>query len=188
MSQITDEELIARCASGDRCAMDVLVSRYHGKLLDFAVRELCDRELAADIAQKALIRAFESSATYKPKAKFKTWLYTIALNLMREEFRRRKSRKESLICEIEVENAPAEPSEGSAESVVIEQFAQSELWDEVCRLPEQQRTAVILRFRSGLSYDEISEVMGAPSGTVKSWVHYALKALRKSLEPAKCED
>jgi RNA polymerase sigma-70 factor (ECF subfamily) len=190
VSDLSDEELIARCAGGDRSAMDVLVSRYHGKLLDFALRHLGDRETSADIAQTTLVRAFQSAGTYRTKATFKTWLYTIAFNLVREEFRTRSRRKESLLSDLEDrgELAPQEPADDrSPEDLAIGRIASQALWRAVDELPEQHRSAVILRFRVGLNYREISVVMGAPSGTVKSWVHYALKALRKSLEPTKCE-
>lgn len=80
--------------------MDVLVSRYHGRLLDFAPRHLRDRDCAADIAQNALVKVFEGAAWYRGQASFRTWLYTIALNLVRDEFRGRRVGRESLTCEI----------------------------------------------------------------------------------------
>ncbi|NIQ77302.1 MAG: hypothetical protein GTN93_04205 [Anaerolineae bacterium] len=73
VNHLSDEELMARCASGDRRAMDILVSRYHGKLLDFAFRHLGNRDSAADIAQTAFVRVFQSAATYRVNASFKTW-------------------------------------------------------------------------------------------------------------------
>ena len=188
MNHLSDEELMARCARGDRRAMDVLVSRYHGKLLDFALRHLRDREASADVAQTTLIRVFESAGGYRLKASFKTWLYTIALNLIRDEFRRRRVRKESLASESEtVEDilevtADRASSGSSVEDAVLDRAMASELWQAVDGLGENHRSAVILKFRGGLTYEEISMVMEAPSGTVKSWIHYALKDLRKSLE------
>lgn len=176
MNHLSDEELIARCAGGDRRAMDVLVARYHGKLLDFALRQLGDRDTAADVAQTTLIRVFESAASFSAgKATFKTWLYTIALNLVREDFRRKSRRNETTLTEM-IESA------GSPEEHAIA----SDLWANVNRLREEHSIALTLRFRQGLSYDEIAEVMDVPAGTVKSWVHYALKSLRKSLEPEDC--
>lgn len=193
MIHLSDEELMVKCAHGDRCAMDVLVSRYHGKLLDFAFRHLQDRETAADIAQTTLVRAFEGAGGYRLKASFRTWLYTIAMNLVRDEFRRRRTRKESLSSDSEAVEALLEgtaealDSGSSPEDAALNQAMSSELWQAVDRLGTKAKSALILKFRDGLTYEEIAEVMRAPVGTVKSWVHYALKDLRKSLTPVECE-
>jgi RNA polymerase sigma-70 factor, ECF subfamily len=186
LSEESDEELIARCASGDGRGMDVLVGRYHGKLLEFAVRQLSDREAAADIAQTTLVRAFRSAAGFRARSSFRTWLYAIELNLIREELRKRKRRSESMISELpDGDNAEAEwPEEGeSPEDATLRRVKSQSLWEAVGKLSRDQRTAVVLKFRGELTYDEIAEAMGAPSGTAKSWVHYALKSLRKLIEP-----
>lgn len=195
MEHLPDEELIARCACGDRRAMDEIVSRYHGKLLDFAFRHLHDREAAADIAQSAFIRVFESADSFRQKASFRTWLYTIAMNLIRDHCRRRRVRPEMPYSEIEEAasgDLPAGrrwygPEKGSPEAAAIDRIAASSVWEQVDELPESHKAAITLRFRHGLTYDEIAEVMGAPSGTVKSWIHYGLKSLRQSLQPLNCE-
>ncbi len=184
MTGQSDEELIAQCASGNGRGMDVLVGRYHGKLLEFCLRQLGDRETSADIAQSALVRAFRSAAAFAGRSSFRTWLYTIALNLVREELRKRKRRGESLLSEI-TDEAAEEPEwvsqDLSPEDAVLKSAESRELWRAVDGLSYEHRSALILKFRAGLTYDEIGEVMRAPSGTVKSWVHYALKSLRKSL-------
>lgn len=188
LNAIPDEELIARCAHGDRHAMDVLVSRYHGKLLDFALRHFRNRDTAADIAQNTLLRAYEAAATYQARSSFRTWLYTITLNLIRDEYRRRRVKPESLASEMDTGEEPSRVrSTPSAEDVAEERAESLALWDAVGRLSENYRTAVILKFRQGLTYEEIAQVMGAPSGTVKSWVHYALKALRDMLGESELE-
>jgi RNA polymerase sigma-70 factor, ECF subfamily len=179
VSQLPDEELVARCGRGDRRAMDELVSRYHGKLLDFVFRSLGDRDMAADIAQATFIRVFQAAASYRALSSFKTWLYTVALNLIRDELRRRGARHETLSSELP---ESVEQSIGSPENSVLDEMISAEVWTEVEKLCDDHRSAIILKFRQGLTYDEISDVMGAPSGTVKSWVHYGLKALRQSLD------
>lgn len=186
---LADEELMSLCACGNRRAMDVLVSRYHGKLLDFAYRHLGDRDKSADIAQSAFIRVFEAASTFQSKSSFKTWLYTITMNLIRDDFRRRSVRKESLISEMEAFEPMMETRSQSngIESSIIDRMSSSEMWTAVERLPEAQRSAVMLRFRHDLTYDEIAQVMGAPSGTVKSWIHFALRKLRTELQPLKSE-
>ena len=190
VNTLPDEELITLCACGNRRAMDVLVSRYHGKLIDFAYRHLGDRDRAADAAQSAFVRVFEAASTFQSKSTFKTWLYTIAMNLIRDDFRRRNVRKESLVSEMEtVEPLMAEKPVGpTVETSITDRMAASEMWQAVDKLPEAQRSAVTLRFRHDLTYDEIAQVMGAPSGTVKSWVHFGLKKLREDLQPVKSEE
>lgn len=182
VSRLSDDELIAQCARGDRRAMDALVSRYHGKLLDFAFRHLEDRDTAADIAQAAFIRVFENAQSYRQKTSFRSWLYTVALNLIRDHCRRRKVRKESLEPDV-IEHETAE----STEDTVLRGLNSAAVWQAVKHLPENQQTALILKFRQELTYDEIAAVMDAPSGTVKSWVYYGLRTLRQHLDPLKCE-
>lgn len=182
MNRLADEQLIARCASGDGCAMDVLVSRYHGKLMDFAVRHLRDREASADVAQMALLRVFESAVAFRGQSSFRTWLYAIALNLVRDNARRRTRRPESLFSDLAGGDVAEVHAPDSAEDAALGQITSIALWQAVEYLPEHQRTAVILRFRADLAYGEIAEVMGVPVGTVRSWMHYALKALRRSFD------
>ncbi len=183
MSQLTDEELIARCARGDRGAMDVLVSRYHAKLLDFAVRHTQDRETAADVAQATLVRVYERADSFQAIASFRAWMYAIALNCVRDAYRKRQAKRESLSSEIEDSGDWAELVGGdSPEDLAVEAADSAVLWDAVDTLPERQKTAVLLRFRQQLSYDEIAAVTGAPVGTMRSLVHHALKRLRKTLE------
>ena len=186
MNHLSDEELVARCARGDRRAMDTLVSRYHAKLLDFAFRHLGDRESSADIAQGTLVRVYERAGGYRLDATFKTWMYKIALNLIRDECRRRRARRESLTSELGIADLSAEiaPDSGS----LPENAAMNAMvWQALERLPEERRSAVILKFRQGLTYVEIAKVMGAPVGTVKSWIYYALRSLRDVLDPEKSE-
>ena len=189
MKDLSDEELAARCARGDRRAMDVLVSRYHSRLLDFAFRRLGHRETAADIAQTTFVRVFESVGKYRPRASFRTWMYTIALNLIRDEFRKQRARRESLSCDVEADvvgNRPEDTTDSAPEPAAISQAESDELWQAVRELPENHASAILLRFREGLQYAEIAEIMSAPAGTVRSWVHHALKALRGTLESTSC--
>jgi len=164
--------------------MDVLVARYHGKLLDFVYRHLRNREAAADIAQTTLVRAFENAARYRARACFKTWLYTIALNLVRDHLRRAAVRGEVLMSEEALHANETLPNhEPAVEDAVLDRLLMSRVWDAIGSLPEGPQSAMILRFRQGLTYDEIADVMDAPSGTVKSWIHHGLKTLRETLGP-----
>lgn len=184
MNRLTDEDLIARCARGDRDAMDVLVSRHHAKLLDFLYRHTGDRERAADVAQRTLVKVFEAAGSYGMRSSFRTWMYAVALNLARDEYRRTVRRRESLESEL--------PDDVGLEAAGVlsgrvDREASIDLWSAVECLREEHRIAVLLKFRQELTYEEIAEVMDVPSGTVKSWIHHALKSLRETLGAVKCE-
>lgn len=190
MYRLSDEQLIAMCAHGRRDAMDVLVSRHHSRLLDFVCRQVRNRELAGDIVQSAFIRVFEGAASYRIKASFKTWMYTITLNLIKDEYRKRSVRPEALLNDTsDIENTRVVDEEAvSPEDSAINSVRNTRMWQAIDGLPESQKTAIILRFRQGMTYDEIADVMHAPCGTVKSWVHHGLRALRQSLGSVVCED
>jgi RNA polymerase sigma-70 factor, ECF subfamily len=167
--------------------MDELVSRYHGRLLDFAFRRLGDRESAADIAQSVLLKVFESAARYEPKGTFRAWVYTIALNMIRDEARKVRARRECFVPDIN-EELPPQAEAHSLEQEAFYRMRSADIWGAVADLREDHKVALILRFREGLSYDEIAQVMDAPSGTVRSWIHYAMRTLRKSLATMDGED
>jgi RNA polymerase sigma-70 factor, ECF subfamily len=194
VNHLTDEELIARCGDGDRRAMDVLVSRYHAKLLDFALRHLNDREASADVAQVTLVRVFENARGFERRASFKTWLYAVALNQIRDEYRKRGRKRESLAASLEecaeaLTDVPDESEAGrSPEDQVLGRMEATMVWQAVDTLSDDHRSAIIMRFRQGLTYEEIAAVMEVPSGTVRSWVYHSLRALKRSLGPMKCED
>lgn len=177
---------MVRCANGDARAMDILVERHHAKLLDFVYRHISDREAAADIAQTAMIRAFRSADRYAPTAKFTTWLYTIALNLVRDEIRKRRISRESLMPD-EENGSPLPSDERSPEDAALVKVFGDQVWAAVDSLRENERTSIILKFRQGMTYEEIAEVMETPSGTVKSWIHAGLRKLREQLNPVYCE-
>ena len=189
MNDLSDEELIARCGRGDRCAMDGLVDRYHAKLLDFVCRHGLDRDTSADIAQTTLVKVFVSAHTYTPRAKFRTWLYTIAVNQIRNELRRRRTRGEHPLSDLDAGQASASPTEhASPEAALLCRAVSHTLWDAVAGLPDNHRSAIILRFRQGLKCEEIAQVMKVPPGTVRSWIHYALKKLRVALQPTDLQE
>lgn len=190
MNRLSDEQLISLCAQGRRDAMDMLVSRHHSRLLDFVFRHIHDRDSSADIVQSTFVKVFQNARSYRSKASLKTWMYTIALNLVKDEYRRGAARPKEVSADaVEADGIESEDLAAvSPETSAINTLMGDALWEAVDDLPENPRTAVILKFRQGLTYEEIADVMHAPSGTVKSWVHHSLRALRRSFEPSVCED
>ena len=147
-----------------------------------------DRDTAADVAQAALVRAFESAGGFRLQASYKTWLFAIAINLVRDHYRRGRTRREVLSSEMEDAAVSVQARGGrSVEASALDRMASRDLWGLVDGLNDDHRMAVLLRFRLGMTYDEIAAAMDTPPGTAKSWVHYGLRKLRKTLESSNCE-
>lgn len=194
LSQASDEELIGAYKNGKVEAFRVLVERHERPVYRFCLRSLGNPEAAADATQEVFLRVVRNAPRWEQKAKFTTWLYTIARNYCIDEARKGRFRKtESL-------NEPAHrDSDGSEErqdrvaaetpssDLVLEQRRTRAVIDEtVATLPEEQREVFCLREYSGLSFKEIADAVGANENTVKSRMRYALTALRKALEAAGC--
>ena len=172
-----------RTQRGDRKALDVLVRRYYNPLLNFALRQTGDRDKAADMVQKTFVRVFSSARTYQPGKKFSTWVYTITINLCKDDLRRKQVRREASLDEIEEKTGDITrfTETESGEDIALEGISSERLWEEVRKLPEKFATPLLLHFRQGLGYNEIAEAMGVPIGTVKSWTFHAVRRLRKRL-------
>lgn len=185
---LTDEALMLRTGQGDRGAFDEIVRRYSSRMVNVVYQMTGDSELAQDIAQETFYRAYRSASTYKQIAKFSTWLYTIALNLCRNELRRRKHRFYSLEemaereeepgVRIDIEDKSAKPD------MDVEQKELGELIrTAIDRLPEKFRQPLVLRDVQGLSYEETGEILNLPEGTVKSRINRARQRVKEILRP-----
>lgn len=180
----SDEELIAKFQEGDLYAFDVLVRRYKNQLMNFVCRFVGNREEAEDIVQDTFVRLYRNKHSYRRIARFSTWIYTIAGNLAKTELRKRKGRRllaiSQLGCEdrdFEIEDSAFDPEqevEGTMKGAIIQR--------EIDNLPPKFREVIILRDIQELSYEEISEIIKAPLGTVKSRVNRARLRLQKRLE------
>jgi RNA polymerase sigma-70 factor (ECF subfamily) len=173
-----DHQLMARVAQNDLDAFDELVNLYKGKLFTMLVRMVHSESEAEDLLQETFVRVWEHRRNFDDRYCFSTWVYTIAMNLGKNELRkRRKVRFLSLFDKennpIEVEDTQAEHSGGL--SVLIDRAVQ--------KLPARYREAFELRDLQELSYDEIGDVLGVPVGTVKSRVNRARNLLKDELKP-----
>lgn len=145
----------------------------HGPaLLSFIHRCIPDPATADDLYQDTWIRAYASRRRYDPARPLRTWLYAIALNLVRTHVHR--SRRQA---EAETERARTLPSEPEAP------FSPAEIRAFLVRLPEEQREVFLLREFQGLSYDQIAEVTQRPVGTLKSQMFHAVQKLKRIVEP-----
>jgi RNA polymerase sigma-70 factor (ECF subfamily) len=182
----TDEELLAAYQQGDAEAFEALLRRHRAPLYTFLVRMLGDREKAADLAQETFLRIVKGAQAWERRARFQTWLFTIARNLCADGARRDKFRRaDSLDAEgpdgepSMVESVPGreiDPGRG-AESARLRPVLEKALLS----LPAEQREVFVMREQAGLPFREIAELVGVNENTVKSRMRYALLALRKSL-------
>jgi len=182
--QYTDEELIARFQGGDEQAYVELVNRYRNRLMTFVYRFVNDFEQAEDIVQDTLLKVYTHRHFYKEIAKFSTWIYTIAGNLAKTELRKRKRRKVTNLSQMTREDRVYEiPADDTDTGDRIQgQYAEQQLQKAIQSLPLHFRTVVILRDLQELSYEEISNIVDVPLGTVKSRINRARLQLQKALK------
>ncbi len=180
----SDEDLIYRFQQGDNYAFDILVKRYKDPLLNFVYRFLGDRTEAEDIVQETFLRLFKNKHYYKEIAKFSTWIYTIAGNLAKTELRKRRRRSFFSISnftgtdkDYDIPDADVSP-EKQADSVLTDNIIQQA----VNKLSPKFKEVIVLRDIQEFSYEEISEIVGIPLGTVKSRVNRARLKLQEDLK------
>jgi len=180
----TDEKLMSLFQGGDENAYIVLVNRYKDKLINFIYHYLKDSESAEDVVQETMIKLYQKKHYYKEIAKFSTWLYTIAKNLANTELRKRKNRKITFLSHFSNDDKTYEiPSD----DLEIGQQVQTDVVNEIIKnavnqLSEKFKTVIILRDIQEISYEEISEIIGIPIGTVKSRINRARLQLQVELK------
>lgn len=183
LKSASDEQLIAKFQQGDLSAFDQIVERYQGQLINFVGRLLNDRNAAEDIVQETFLRVYRNKHRYKEIARFSTWIYTIAGNLARTELRRRKIRNFFSISQrgegekdYEIPDTDIDVEKSVEGSLVKEMILR-----EVMKLPVYFREVIILRDLQDLSYEEISQILNVPLGTVKSRVNRGRSQIQKRL-------
>jgi len=180
----TDEDLILAFQNGDATAFEEIVRRYRDPLFNFVVRLLGDAFFSEDIVQETFLRVYRNRHRYHQVAKFSTWIYTIASNLAKTELRRRKVRN---FFSISSKGEDEKDYDLVDTSTDIERDVDGALKGEVIlkeinALPYHFREAVLLRDVQDLSYEEISQILNVPLGTVKSRVNRGRSRLQKRLK------
>ena len=173
------EQLPVRAArAGSPDAWNILFQRYQLPLYTYAFELVRDEQAALDVVQETFINAVRHLAGLREDAKFGSWLFGIAHQKCIQRWRKH-AREEAL--RQEVASLPAETDDGPLD-LLIRQEQEAEFMNVLAKLPETQRSVLLLHFIEEFSLDEIAEITGAQLGTVKSRMHYAKKALRKLLE------
>jgi len=180
----TDEELISRFQKGDIYAFEEIVHRYKDPLVNFIYNYVGNRTEAEDIVQETFLRVFKNKHLYRSIAKFSTWIYTIASNLAKTELRRRKRRRFLSLSHMGYDDKDYElPDEYfSPERIVDDKMQGKAIRKEIEALPEKFKEVVILRDIQEFSYEEISNILKIPVGTVKSRVNRGRLRLQKRLK------
>jgi RNA polymerase sigma-70 factor (ECF subfamily) len=185
LSEYTDEELIIEFKlNRTEAAFQILVKRFKSPLFNFVYRFLGDYELCSDVVQETFIRVFRNVDSYKNIGKFSTWIYTIASNLTKTEYRKIRSSKNFSISNFGQEGEDYEISDSTYRpDKMVESGQTGELIQKaLLEIPEQYREMVILRDIQGLAYEEITEITGLPIGTVKSRINRGREKLQKLLK------
>jgi RNA polymerase sigma-70 factor (ECF subfamily) len=182
-----DQELVRRVQAGDKSAFNVLVLKYQHRVLKLVSRFVSDAAEAEDVAQEAFIKAYRALASFRGDSAFYTWLYRIAINTAKNALvsnRRRPVDFDLDLQDPEQYDRHAKLKEADTpEGVLLTEEIRNVVEHAMEQLPEDLRTAIVLRELEGLSYEEIAEAMDCPVGTVRSRIFRAREAIDRKLKP-----
>jgi RNA polymerase sigma-70 factor (ECF subfamily) len=188
---LTDEELVARAKAGDLDCFNQLVLRWERPIYALAYRTLGREEEARDVVQEAFLRAYRGLRGFKGEAKFSSWLYRITLNLCRDWSRRERRAPIVQVPEgtdpMDLADEHVQPTE-SVEDLVARREMSVAVAKAMAELPEEQRTAILLKEYHGLTFQEIAGMLDCPLSTVKTRLYQGLSVLRRRLERRQAEE
>ncbi|UCC14213.1 MAG: RNA polymerase sigma factor RpoE [Gammaproteobacteria bacterium] len=183
----SDQMLVERVQRGDKSAFDVLVVKYQHKVINLIMRYVKDQAEALDVAQEAFLKAYRALPRFRGDSAFYTWLYRISINTAKNHLV--AARRRPLDYDLDLQNPEqydmharlkdVDTPEGSLLSEEIRETVNQAIES----LPEDLRTAIMLRELEGMSYEEIATTMECPVGTVRSRIFRAREAIDKRLRP-----
>jgi RNA polymerase sigma-70 factor (ECF subfamily) len=184
-NQASDQKLVERVQKGDNGAFDLLVLKYQHKIVNLVMRYVRDPELAQDITQEAFIKAYRALPRFRGDSAFYTWMYRIAVNTAKNHLAAQRRRP----MDIELDMQDPEQYELHAklketdtpEGLTLSNELLGIVERAIDALPEDLRTAIILRELEGMSYEEIAQTMECPVGTVRSRIFRARDAIGKKV-------
>jgi len=183
-----DWQLVQRVQRGEKRAFDLLVAKYQRKLFRLLSRLIRDQAEIEDVAQEAFIKAYRALPNFRGESAPYTWLYRIAINTAKNylvaQGRRAPTRTETGIEDAEnFDDGDSLRTEDTPERMLLSKQVAEAVNRAIERLPEDLRTAIVLRELEGLSYEEIAESMNCPIGTVRSRIFRAREAVAEELRP-----
>lgn len=168
--QLVDEFLIARCQSGDRVALQALITKWQPAFLRYATVMTRDPDLAADVLQDAWIKIIRSMPTLRDPLRFPAWAYRIINNRCLDLLRQQKPQDKN----------PKDAAEQPAEKSSIHELEEREqVWWILAQLTPEHRSVLALHYLQGFEVKEIAGIVRKPQGTVKSRLHNARERFRQ---------
>ncbi len=182
-----DQQLVERVQAGDQSAFNLLVLKYQHRVLKLVGRFVSDPSEAQDVAQEACLKAYRALGSFRGESAFYTWLYRIAINTAKNALVAQRRRP----VDFDLDAQDPEAFERQAKlkesdtpvGVLLTEEIRQVVEKAMEQLPEDLRTAIVLRELDGLSYEEIAEAMDCPVGTVRSRIFRAREAIDKKLKP-----
>lgn len=183
----TDEELVVRVQRGEKSAFDLLVRKYQHRIVKLVGRYVRNQDDALDVAQETFVKAYRALANFRGESAFYTWLYRIAINTAKNHLVALGRRPR----EVDLEGPDGEEAniddlqqdDETPEKILLVDEIRNTILRTIDSLPEDLRTAIVLREVEGLSYEEIAEAMDCPIGTVRSRIFRAREAIDSKLKP-----
>jgi RNA polymerase sigma-70 factor (ECF subfamily) len=182
-----DVKLIEATKQGDSRAFDVLVTRYQNRVFKVVARFVKDPSECLDICQEVFLKAYRALDKFRADSSFYTWLYRIAVNTAKNFIVSQGHRLPDIDIEIidmdrfAMRNSPKEF--GTPERLLMRDEIEGVVYDTIEHMPNDLRTAITLREIEGMSYEEISDIMQCPVGTVRSRIFRARSAIEKNVQP-----
>lgn len=178
--------LINQALTGDQKAFSEIVNQYQDKIFNFVIRTVKDRELAKDITQETFIKAYKALASFNSEYAFSTWLYKIAANNCIDHFRKKRLKTYSLDTPISAKDGELhrdypDNDDHTPEYKLISKEKGIQIIDAINSLPKKYKEAILLRHTKDKSYEEISEELNIPLGTVKVRIFRAREMLKMKL-------
>lgn len=182
-----DQLLVERVQKGDKRAFDLLIQKYQHRIVSLVSRYVSDPAEAQDVAQEAFIKAYRAVKRFRGDSAFYTWLYRIAINTAKNWIvakNRRPPNSDIDASDAEQYSISSRLRETSTpERELLREEIERTVFDTIAKLPEDLRTAIMLREMDGMSYEEIAITMECPIGTVRSRIFRAREAIDEKLKP-----
>ena len=173
----SDEELIKSFQEGDKKAFEAIFRRYQGRIYGYLFHLVRDQALAEEVFQEAFFHLFRRASQFDSLRTFRSWFFRVAHNRAIDFLRENRERGKHERFEEEFSALAPSP-----EDLVLEAESTRFLGRILQMLSEEHRSVLLLRFKEGLTYEEVAEVIGCPVGTAKSRTHHAIRKLRELME------